>query len=512
MNHFQSIYDKLESVVLHKDGDINSNEYKIMLNNKIDSSVILKILTGLKNGTLDPNTVLREVLYNLQFDEHLLLIALCIRNSANVNTYVPIQNGNFHILTYVYTLIHDEALRNTLIVMLKLSGSNPNMNYVSDSSESSGGSSGSVIDYLNELKIDHILSLDNDYIISEWDPKSLIKVFTFLDTTKFVNTTNFVNFNLVEIVRDHSINTFKNVYHNIQLKGIVDLCLKYYNIEIFEFCLKLGIPIVYHKVNILCLGIKLSSELIKEVYTEMLTSYFRYGGKLDKYQSNLIPIIPSDTKLEEDIILSNLKWLQENSIEKMSTIDVYKMKQYIEFGAPYLKDPRITGGTGGTAGGKNYIDIFDTKKGVYITTDNFENALSTGGSGGPGRLEENQIKVLVTQRSLNKRLGYPVNKNLLINGSACGTRGYLDEEYFIKIEKAFSSIVSINYNINVDDTPISKMEEVLKEIGIDTCLFNLLSINHFKRTYIVSSYENIEKFLTLYLKATEGTEGYKVKN
>src|SRR5437762_5691374 len=126
MNQFRTVYDKLESKVSDNTEDLSVNEYNIILSNKLDSVTLIKFLTGFRNKNLDPTQILTLSIPLCTTGEHLLIIAWCIRYGANITTgNLFKESEGDHILMYIYKLgaILEITIKNTLILMLRLSGS-----------------------------------------------------------------------------------------------------------------------------------------------------------------------------------------------------------------------------------------------------------------------------------------------------------------------------------------------------------------------------------------------------
>jgi len=490
MNQFQTICDKfLSKIIQHASDepsfDLTINEYKILLNNKIDSLIITGFIEGLKNKNIDIDKLLILLLETIRSDEHLLLISLCIRYGANVNLYINSNGTMIHILVYIYLMYKDPneiAIKNTIVLLFKFSGSDSKLGYILNSNID-------INKYLKNIGIDHILDIDNNTLSNNLDKKLINKIATLLDRSDLLVENDY---NLTEIIRDHSSNVFRHSFQNLDLSKIIELCIKYYNLDIFIICLNLGIKLKYHQVNLIALHIKNNIKLIKDIFKNMLIEYIYHNGKIDKYQFKILERDYSVNDFNDfddnkilDYIINPL--LDENN-ERPVNVLTYLKKYYIESGGTFGLDPRLN-----QTPDKDYLDISEyTFDEVFFTPDMFEYLLTTkimpyNFEAEIKTLSDDYLRSLTNQRSLVKRLGYNVNK---LKHENC-----IDDNYFHKMERAFSTLIKINTDNNIDSSSVLEMERTLNDIGVSTYLMNLLNVEHYKRTFAISCYEKLDKEL-----------------
>lgn len=490
--------EKLETILLNRQGELTTNEFKVLLSGKIDSGVIIKLFYLLKDNLIPPANLLKIVLTSFQNEEHLLIAGLCIRykkSDLDLNMYIDLNGRQIHILVYLYLINANDSLasiKSTLILILLLSGSDPESEYIP-------GSGISVKKYLNQIKVNHILNLTGEALIRNIDPKLLSKLCCILDRP---DLTERKDFNLVEVCRDHSLKVFKSIIKYTPDIKIIDLCIKYYDINMFKVCLNLGIPVKYHFINILALQVKRGSKMISMICKEMLLDFINHGGKIDNYQNKLIGSLKKSTTPKDimDIVSNPLELNGSNGINGIKS---FVKKSYIEAGKSFNQDLRLIN----PKKEEDYIDLSFCPNSSVLTPDVFERVIHSKKcpyglpSGLPGDSSEdsldlpmNYLEALNFQRSLVKRLGIPI-----IPIDNIYNPNYVDDEWYSKMEKAFEDIIKINTKSSLDNIGILDMEKILNSIGCNTDLMTLLEPYHYKRTFAISCYEILDLKMNILL-------------
>ncbi len=97
------------------------------------------VYRALYDGLIDPDETLNILIDSMYNNSFLASCAHCFKFNANPNKYIRLTNyGEIHILSYVYIKVKNEPLRNNLIYMLLLDGSNPQLfNYKNSPEERS---------------------------------------------------------------------------------------------------------------------------------------------------------------------------------------------------------------------------------------------------------------------------------------------------------------------------------------------------------------------------------------
>lgn len=494
--NFDTVQEKLDNVCLNGSFDLTLNEYKVLLTDKINSNILLKLKKGLSQKKINPDKVLQALLQVPKKEEHLCILGFLIRSGADVNMYLEIKDIQVHILVYIY-LVHnkeiDTPLRNTIVTMLKLSGSNHDLEF-------SPGKKISVINYLNQSKINHILPLiSHENIVDILDKKLLTKVITLLDREDLVSTkddkSSCGDYSLKEIVRDRSVNVFRKLYNKINLSGIILLCIKYYNSKIFKISMNLGIPLKYHEVNMILLHISPDNsskgiELIKAEFEDMLNSYISHGGKIDNYHKGIVPINLNTENILNNLINPLLKKSPEEIPEPIMT-SLFVKKKYIEKGAGYSRDPRLKN----IKTDRDFLDLSYYDDAVF-TPDMFEKLLDNKNIEYFGKnytMTQEYLDSLKIQRSLVKRLSYTVSPSAI-------QRNPVDEEYFSKMEKAFDTLIRLNTGKDAGNSTMYKMDEILRSIDHNLDMVPMLAVEHYRRTFAITCYENLGKYMELIIK------------
>jgi hypothetical protein len=468
MNHFQTVYQKFDAKISDSAEDLTNNEYKILLGNKIDSSLIIKFIVGLQKKLIDPNIILVSILNIINTDEHLLLLGLILRNGADPNLYLDDKHENLHILIYIF-LIYAQTnipIRNTIMLLLKLSGSDLNLSFCK-------GGNISIIQRIPA--INDILGYSQDDLLNMVDSKLLSKLTSILDRPDLI-TNQVLQFNQTEIIRDHSINTFRNNINQIDTSNLIELTLKYYNLDAFTIALNLGIYPSYHQINIILLQIKMvDSKIIREILQNFFKEYISHNGKIDSYQNKLInytldKVNPSQTeKYINDVLLLGNDELKDPLVH----IKKYEIALGKRFGTDArFKEPE-----------NDSIDLIQFNFDI-LAPNQIQGILDT--KRWKSELDDVSYNKLYVQRSLLKRLGYTINNDKIVNSSYISTD-------FESMEKALLKIINLNFNKNID-LSILQMEQILQYININTNLFNLLSADHYKRTFYISCYEKLDTF------------------
>lgn len=500
---FKNVYEKLESRILGESSDLTINEYKTLLGvniiakGRINNGIIIALIKGFDNKSLDVNKLLDILMENISTEEQLLVLALLLRNGANVNKMIPLDDKEVHILAYTHIKYQQNiAMRNTILLLLLFSGADVNAEIVKDSNMS-------VLNWSQQQGIDTILSLDKSMLLDNCDDKLSAKIGTLLNKPELIK--NFGIINLIEVIRDHSHQVFSRMIPNLSELNkngkIIDLCIKYYNECSLRSCLNNGVVLRYYQITLLTLQSKFGeSKIIKETIENMLNDYINHGGYLDQYQSIIIgKNIKLVKNVTEQYILDNLL----NSgydIKKPYVLSV--KKSYVEHGASYGIDPRLQHPKKGSdfldlseplgpKGLPNPLGTLDPPSKLVATPNTFEQIIDNkkihGTVNGTESIQPSSeyLSALFIQRSLTKRLGYTVNKS-----KSKLTESYLNDEKFHRMEKAFGTLVKLNTNKTINNISMIEMETIIKDIeGGSIPLLNMLTADHYRRTFAITCYE-----------------------
>lgn len=493
-NGFKNVYDKFESFIINNTDELSINEYKSLLSthnnikSRINNSIIIQLITALEKKIIDPNKLLDLIIDNINSDEHLLILSLLLRNGADVNKYIPLNDVNVHLLSYV-TIIYQNnlSMKNTILLLLLLSGANPKLEVFKNFGLT-------IIDWLKQNKIDSILLHDKDFLLNNIDTKLNNKIVTLLNIHHLIK--NIDNVNITEVIRDHSHQIFEHLILNLTQLNIngklIHLCIKYYNEKAFNICLNYGIQLRYYQINSLILQMKFgTSKLIKQIIYNMLNTYINHGGHIDKYQLDLLNQDHAIHKnINENYILDNLRTSGYNESDIL-----YIKKSYIEHGSTYEKDARLER----PKKGNDFIDLSNIN-GINIPPDMFEDIIFNKkiNSNPSIVLSHVFLDKLYIQRIFLKRLGYSVNKS-----KSKVNESYINEDKFNRLEKAFTILIKLNLDIDINKLSLINMEEILASIeGENISLLNMLTIEHYKRTFAITCHEqaiiNLNKVLSYF--------------
>lgn len=471
----KNVYEKFESRVSKSNPDLSINEYKILLNigtlskNRINNTIIIHLIKGLENKTINPETILNILIEGINSDEHLLTLSLLLRHSKELNNKYISSNGmNTHIIVYVHQrYLQNLPMMNTILLLLLFSGNE----FILDPT---------VSDWLRQNYKDSIALLDKSVILTQIDNKLRNKIAILLNKPELL--LDFDNLNIIEIIRDNSTQVFLRIFHKIEefKNKIVDLCIKYSNEAIFHEYLNRGFIVRYYQINLIVLHIKsVESGIIKDIFKNMLKDYINHGGYLDIYQEALINKSGNITKaITDDLIEKNLLESRYSTDTIKDTFVLNVKKSYINHGGSYSPDPRLEH----PKKNDNYLDLLIVESKV-ITPDMLEYLIDN-----PGNIPSEKMQSIKTQRGLLKRLGFNVN-----NTKHKSLEHYVNDTKFSNIEKAFGILLKLNTQQLINNLSVIEMETILNLIeGNPIPLLNLLTVSHFNRTFAISCYEMSE--------------------
>ena len=452
---------------------LSLNEYKFLLGGKIDNLLLYQIRHLLECKKINSTELMTVIFPIAKHDEHLLIIALCLRNGADANLYINVNESGLHILAYLYLLYNkpeDELIKNTIILLLLLSGSDPKSKY-------NLGINLSVIDYLNKIKVKHILGTN---IKKDLDNKLLIKLAILLDKDELINNDNLP---IVEIIRDNSINIFKKFYNDKNKNKdneikFIQYCIKFVNLKIFIILLNLGIYPSYNEINIIILHILTSNHMIREAFNNFLIEYIKRNGRLDSFQTKVIEINQKTIDINEFLNVIGNTFNEDNY--KVKKVDFIK-KKYIGKNKNFGIDARLESVR--VYEESNCLDTFQYND-VLLTSDTYENILATGKC----PYKDNQLPTeildqIAIRRGLLKRLGYKISK--IENAVTI-------DDHYNKLELAFIELIKLNCNKDVTTLPLNVVQRILTSMGVSVDLMNLLSVEHYKRTFYITCYEKLK--------------------
>ena len=474
MNQFMALKEKF---ILTPNG-LSPNEYKILLSGKVDATLFYEIKLLLKSGKVDINKFIEIILLETRTDEHLLLLSLCFRNGGNPNIYIQKNSDILHILTYIYladgkyTKLNDERIKNTLILMLLLFGSNPKLPYNKNGNINN-------VDFLNSLKVNNILTINPRKDINKVDKELILKLAILTDDVSLIPTDT-INFPIVEIIRDDAINIFKKYHHIIcKYDKTIEYSIKFINLKMFSILLNLGIYPTYHEINIIILSSIYQEINLKEEYINFINEYLKRNGNLDNYQRGLLDTYKIKVEApqgQKQVELIGNCLLDDNYIPK--EVDYIK-KKYL-----YKKNFGIDERILITHVKENCLDIYKYED-MILTSDMYDDILSTRKVPFKDIILKDEILDAVSQRrGLLKRLGYKINND---------NRRCVDEEYYKRQERAFIEIIRLHRAKDVSLLPLGEIQRILASLYINIDLLNYLSFEHYRRTFYISCYEKLIK-------------------
>ena len=495
----------IKQKLLQDPNSISTNEYKLLLSGKIDPSLLYELNYLLKSNKLNVDLLLKETLGLVKNDDHLLIIAYCLRNGADPNKYIFSNDGkqDIHILAYIYLLYNksltseDELLKNTILIMFLMSGADYNLNY------SKSDSKMNVLKYLEKINIKNIILSNNKEWSSILDIKLLIKLSVLLDKPTLLNNVDIINeLPLIEIIRDNSLNIFRkyidNLLPQLNMDKSIEYSIKFINVKIFTILLNFGIYPKYNEINIIILHIINHTNLIREVFTNFIVEYLKRNGKLDSYQSNLLY---NNIKKDDIIDLLDKKSIK-NSLNVLGNgllLDGYKIddndyikKKYIGKFKSFGTDQRFPL----IHFSNKCIDVIKFGDSI-ITSDMFEDILNNKKCPyNNTEFSEDIINKIFIRRGLLKRLGYKINKTTQSDNLS-------NDEFYLKQENAVIEIIKLNCKKDITILPLVFIHKILISLGINIDLLNLLTIEHYKRTFYITIYEmftiNFETTINLFI-------------
>lgn len=128
MDNSDDMVKELQDKIIGKRGDpLTERDFNTFFRVSPTPEVTVIFLKALEQDSVDPTIALVQAVANLTRKEQLILISICLRYGADVNTYVDIPKiGTAHLLGFSYLRLKDvlaPGLFNMLISLLVLTGS-----------------------------------------------------------------------------------------------------------------------------------------------------------------------------------------------------------------------------------------------------------------------------------------------------------------------------------------------------------------------------------------------------
>lgn len=109
---------------------------KELFTNNVNTKNTYLLYRALYDGFIDKDDVLKILIDKMSNNSYLAPCSFCLKLGANPNRYIRLPNyGEIHILSYTSIIVNNEPLKNNLIYMLLLAGSNPQLFNYKDSTE-----------------------------------------------------------------------------------------------------------------------------------------------------------------------------------------------------------------------------------------------------------------------------------------------------------------------------------------------------------------------------------------
>jgi hypothetical protein len=439
---------------------------------KVDAILLHELKKWIESSEV-PELFIKALLDGANNDYHLVLLVKLIKKG--IDHYITKDNEKLHIIYYIYQGIDSMPkekvmYKNTMVLLLQLLGISTKEPVLKNSTNSVKILVGIALARYPLIGIN--IEKDKNRI----DSDLLTKLAILTDIPDLINKNGLIaKFPLIEIVRDDAINTFRTYlpfilrdlnaidlsFNNL---NVIDLTIKFLNLKMFCILLNHGIYPNYNQINILLLQVIHQNGNIKREYSRFLYEFLLRNGQLDNYQRELLSNPPDIKKTVTDY--GNI--LME-SPPQFSDIDYLRMK-YLS-GKNFGPDARLT---------KVNIpnDCLDILKhdDTIITSDMYEEILS----GNSNNYPKDDIN---TRRGLLKRLGYKLNKS----------KSSLNrEDLNVKKEKAFIDLVKLELNKDITKISVSEMSRILGQLGIGASLLELLTFEHYRRTFYLSYYEKLK--------------------
>ncbi len=277
---------------------LSSMEVRDLLSHQTTPESVLYVLSGLMKDKLEPNIALIQSIASATKKEDMVNVGLAIRYGADPNLYVNTPNvGDIHILGYTYLFLkdRDQAVLNSVVIMLMASGADPNLPIF----DCEGGIIKDEFSLMDPLKGQSVISwLDSqgyDTIIpiirknyDEVNAKFMTTLATFLDRGDLIKTQP----RLDEVIGSHATKIFNQYEARSDIDMGLVMSVNYLNLETFENYISKGADIPYSMVNKLIIKIKNyyeDGDLLSMAQTrDMLLFAISNGTPLDTYQYAMI--------------------------------------------------------------------------------------------------------------------------------------------------------------------------------------------------------------------------------
>lgn len=443
------------------DNILTLEELKTILVNRIDPITLYKIYTQLDKKIIPATDFVKLLLFLLKRDDHFLLFAYALRSGLDPNVYLKINDTTeIHILIYIYFIYNkkeDESYKNTLIIMLLMSGADPLKSYDTKSNIN-------CIKYLESQRINHILGM----VPSKNTSSEVIKkCCILLDNDVLLNslTNDDILKYMVDIIRNRSSKIFDQfVKYEVMNNRMIEYSIKYINIHVFKKLLDNGIYPSYNQINIILLYYT-GGGFIKDIFNDFIKELLYHKGSLDNYQKKYYSNV---LKLDDKLLLEVIK----NCI----------LKKYIKSGKKFGPDERVVIGST-----KNKLDVWESE-GTILTSDMCEDIMKYRKNPYTSTpLNDKEVEAVNTRRGLLKRLGYKVSSESK------------DDSESIRVlqEKAFIELIKINCNKDITNITIEKIQRISQSFELNLPVMNSLQLDHYRRTFYISCYEKLRENMEL---------------
>lgn len=278
----------------------------------------LIIYRGLQRGALNPDIAILQAIPRAQTKDYLISIALCLRFGADANMYVDAPKlGTVHILGYVYdilgTMIGNEDILNTIVLMLIIKGSRPSMPMFDrnagkiqvERKASYSSSSPSVIEWLNSQGYNTILDRIHVGDVSELHrivDKNSLAILSILLDMPIITDRQYEPPDMLLAIR-----TFSNiVFDDIPLptgKVMMDFkslddAVTYLNSNAYQKLLSKGQMPSYILINKILINMReyrnANQTIALQELENMLLSSISLGSELDRDQLSIISTMGQD--------------------------------------------------------------------------------------------------------------------------------------------------------------------------------------------------------------------------
>ena len=221
----------------------DEKDYTKLLMNPPSPSLVLQIITGLNNGKISRELLLKLSIHVANTRNHLIFPALALRNGADPNIYYETTEQKIHILGYIHIVMTNvnADVVNDMVILLKSAGSDDGKSLFDPKSDDT-----------NKISVNEWLKhkYPNSAVFSDISSKDMARMLLLLDRCHS-NIDNIADEKYAIDAIEKQAQNILNRYFD-KIKGLdiaADFAVKYLNMPAYEKCLDQEYMPIYPIIN-----------------------------------------------------------------------------------------------------------------------------------------------------------------------------------------------------------------------------------------------------------------------